>query len=307
MPVTDPFLPTIKTSAMNLTKIVAGLLVVPVLLVAGCKYDLADMAPKPVASFTVTPISGQTNKYQLTSSSQNAFRYDWDKANGVGYKSGNKVDTAYFADAGTYKIKLFVYGQSGMDSAFQTVTVALDDPAALTPFKILTGNSSKKWKLAPEVGALWIGTSDFATTYWQNGLAEVTSRSCLFNDEYTFNKVNKVLNYDSKGDFYVDEEGGNPWPAGMPAVGCYSNAAVPAAFQSWANSNTFSFDVIGNKLQLVGGGAHLGLYKAGNPPDAALPAPAAGVTYDIISLTPTRLVIKLDYGWGAWKFTYVPA
>lgn len=269
-----------------------------------CKYDVRDLGPTPVASFTVTPIAGQFNKYLLTSTSQNGFRYDWDKADGRGYKIGKAIDTVYFPDRGDYTVRLFVFGHSGIDSSKQVINVANDDPAAITPFKLLTGNSTRKWKLAPEPGALWIGP-DNNTTWWQNGLAEVTSRSCLFNDEYTFAKTGSVVTYDSKGDFYVDEEAGNPHPAGMPAVGCYANTAIPSQFQAWANNGVFSFEVNGNKLKIIGTGAHLGLYKAGTPPDAALGAPAASVTYDIVSITATRLVLKLDYGWGAWRFTYV--
>ena len=273
-----------------------------------CKYDTKELGPKPVSSFTVTPIQGQTNKYLLSSTAQNAFRYDWDKANGAGYVKGNAIDTVYFPDAGTYKLRLFVYGQSGIDSSAQMVTVAADDPAAITPFKILTGNSSKKWKLAPEAGALWIGPADFSATWWQNNSGDVSGRSCLFNDEYTFTKAGNVMSFDSKGDFYVDEEAGAPWPTGMPPVGCYSNSAIPASFQAWANSANFTFEVLGGtKLKVIGNGAHLGLYKAGDPPNAAVTGPQPSVTYDIISLTATKLVIKLDYGWGAWRFTYVPA
>jgi len=290
---------------ISIHKLIVLFILVGSSILVSCKYDLRDLGPKPEASFTVTPISGQVNKYLLTSTSQNAFRFDWDKANGAGYVQGKAVDTVYFPDAGTYTVKLFVFGQSGIDSASQQVVVAADDPAAITPFKLLTGNSSKKWKLAPEAGALWIGP-DAATTWWQNSLGDVTTRSCLFNDEYTFVKAGNVMAFDSKGDFYVDEEGGNPWPAGMPPVGCYANSAIPAQFQAWANNANFTFDVIANtKLKVIGTGAHLGLYKAATPPDAAVTTPQASVTYDIVSITATRLVIKLDYGWGAWRFTYV--
>jgi len=273
----------------------------------GCKkYAVRSLGAKPVASFTVTPVSGQVNKYLLSSTSQNAFRYDWDKADGGGFAQGKDVDTVYFPDKGVYTVKLLVFGHSGMDSASAVVNVANDDPAALTPFKILTGNSTRTWKLAPEAGALFIGPPDFSQTWWGNSVADVTARGCLFNDEYTFVKAGSVLQYNSKGDFYVDEEGGNPWPSGMPAVGCYANGDIPAQFQAWANSASFTFEVINNnKLKVIGTGAHLGLYKAGTPPDAALSAPASSVTYDIVSITPTRLVVKLDYGWGAWRFTYV--
>jgi hypothetical protein len=279
--------------------------VVFTMLLLSCKYDVRELSPKPVASFTVTPVSGAVNKYLLSSTSTNGYRYDWDKAVGT-FVQGKQVDTVYFPDKGDYTVKLLVFGHSGMDSTAQVVKVANDDPAAITPFKILTGNSSKKWKLAPESGALLIGPSDFSAVWWQNTVGDVTGRACLFNDEYTFNKAGSVMNYDSKGDFYVDEEAGNPHPAGMPAVGCYANSAIPAQFQSWANSGNFTFEVINNnKLKVNGTGAHLGLYKAANPPDAAVLTPQSSITYDIISLTPTRLVIKIDYGWGAWKFTYV--
>lgn len=275
------------------------------MILLSCKYDIRELAPKPAASFTVTPVAGAVNRYLLTSTSTNAYRFDWDKAVGA-YTQGKAVDTVYFPDKGTYTVKLLVYGHSGMDSASQTVNVANDDPAALTPFKLLTGNASRKWKLAPEAGALLIGPSDFSAVWWQNNVTDITARACLFNDEYTFTKTGSVMTFDSKGDFYVDEEAGNPHPAGMPAVGCYANSAIPAQFQAWANNGNFTFEVINNnKLKVNGLGAHLGLYKAANPPDAAVLTPQNSITYDIVSITATRLVIKIDYGWGAWKFTYV--
>lgn len=275
------------------------------LLLAGCKYDVADLMPKPDASFTVTPIAGQVNKYLLTSTSSNSFRFDWDKGTGV-YAQGKQVDTVYFPDKGTYNVRLLAYGQSGMDTAMQAVSVPNDDPAALTPFKVLTNNSSRTWKLAPEAGALWIGPSDYSATWWANNVGDIATRSCLFNDEYTFSKTGNVFAFNSKGDFYVDEEAGNPHPAGMPAVGCYANTAIPAAFSAWANDASFTFQVIDdNKLKVNGTGAHLGLYKAANPPDAAVGTPQASITYQIVSLTASRMVLKLDYGWGTWQFTFV--
>jgi len=294
---------------INRTTIAAAIVALLTLtFISSCEYDVRELEAKPTASFTVTPISGQVNRYLLTSTSTNSFRYDWDKATGL-YVQGKQIDTVYFPDRGTYTVKLWVYGQNGMDSAIQTINVANDDPAALTPFKLLTGNSSRKWKLAPEVGALWIGPSNGSATWWQSGLGDLTTRSCLFNDEYTFVKTgNNTGNmvFESKGDFYVDEEGGNPHPAGMPAAGCYPNSAIPAQFRAWANDGTFTFEVINNnRLKVNGTGAHLGLYKAANPPDAAVNSPQSTITYEIVSITANRLVVRIDYGWGAWRFTYV--
>src|SRR5687768_6298312 len=80
------------------------------------KYEVKDLMSPPKASFTVTPVAGQVNKYLLTSTSTNSFRFDWDKGTGT-YVQGKNVDTVYFPDMGTYTVKLLTYGQSGMDSA----------------------------------------------------------------------------------------------------------------------------------------------------------------------------------------------
>jgi hypothetical protein len=272
---------------------------------SACKYDVSDLAPKPQASFTVAPVAGQVNKYLLTSTSTNTYRYDWDKATGT-YAMGKQVDTVYFPDKGSYRVRLLAYGQSGMDTTSQVINVANDDPAALTPYKMLTGNSTRKWKLAPEAGALWIGPSDYSATWWANSVADIATRSCQFDDEWTFTKTGNVMTYDTKGAIWVDDEAGNPHPVGMPSIGCHPVASIPAQFQAWTASGPFTFEVINNnQLKVNGTGAHLGLYKAANPPDAAVATPQASITYQIVSITPTRMVLKLDYGWGTWQFTFV--
>lgn len=293
-----------KYISINSLLIAAIILALPAFM-SSCKYDVSELGPKAKAAFTVTPVSGQVNKYALASTSQNAFIYEWDKGTGT-FVRGTDKDTVYFPDKGTYKVRLLAYGPGGIDSTTQTITVANDDPAAITPFKILTNNSSKTWKLAPQAGALWIGPSDYSQTWWANSLADVSTRSCLFNDELTFSKDGKFV-MNMKGDFYVDEEAGSSWPAGMPAVGCYPVSAIPSQYQAWTGG-THSFTVIDDKeIRVTGTGAYMGLYKAGTPPNAAVSQPQSSVTYQIVSITPTKLVVKLDYGWGAWQFTFVPA
>lgn len=269
-----------------------------------CKYDIEDMGPKATASFTVTPISGQVNRYEIRSNSQNTFIHEWDKGTGA-FVRGKGVDTLYFPDKGTYTVRLLAYGPGGIDSTKNVINVAADDPASLTPMKMLTGNSTKKWKLAPEAGALWIGPSDYSQTWWANSMADVAERACQFNDVITFN-VNGTMVMDMKGDFYVDAEGGNAHPSGMPAVGCHPVSAIPSQFQAWTGGN-HTFNIINNtQLKVNGTGAFMGLYKAGTT-EAAVTGPQSSVTYKIVSITQNRLVLKLDYGWGAWQFIYVPA
>jgi PKD repeat protein len=272
-------------------------------LLSACEYDMRDLAPAPDASFTVTPVSGQVNKYLLTSTSTNAFMYDWDRADGKGYVRTKSTDTAYFSDKGTYTVKLLAYGQNGIDTASQVITVAADDPAAQTPMKLLTNNSSKTWILdQPNGGALFIGPSDFSQTWWSNTAADVTARACQFNDEYTFSK-DGTFKFDNKGDMWIDEEGGKVWPNDVGlTIGCHQASEWPTAYSAWSSGN-HQFQVIDNKkLKVIGKGAHLGLYKAGDAGVTA--APEETITYDIVSITADKLVIKKDYGWGAWRFTF---
>ena len=132
--------------------------------------------------------------------------------------------------------------------------------------------------------------------------ADVSDRVCTFNDEYTFKKDGSFI-YDNKDDMRVDEEGGNPWPAdiGLP-IGCASMTQIPAKYQAWGSGN-HTFKIIGgNKLQVIGPGANLGLYKVGENGTAT--APENAVTFDIVSMTATKMVVRKLYSWGQWKFTF---
>jgi PKD repeat protein len=116
-----------------------------ILLLASCSYDMKDIGPKATASFTVAPVSGRTNTYLLTSTSQNAFLFDWDK--GSGYVRSKTTDTVYFPTKGNYTIKLLAYGPGGVDSAAQTINVTASDPAsiAVASFTMtpITGQANK--------------------------------------------------------------------------------------------------------------------------------------------------------------------
>lgn len=288
----------------NKTLLLAGVAAVVML---SCEYETRDLSVKPTASFTVTPIANQQNKYLLTSTSQGAFIYDWNKADGNGYRRGKAVDTVYFPKKGDYTVKLISYGEVGMDSTQQVIKVAADDPINL---KILTGNSVGKttqtWVMAPAAGALWVGPNDAgAGAWWASGVADVTDskRTCLFNDEYTFSMDGK-FRFDDKGDMRVDDEGGKAWPEdiGLP-IGCHSMSQIPDKYKAWG-SGDFTFSIEGNQLKVIGTGAHLGLYKAGQNGTTA--APEAENTYEIMELTPTKLQVRKVYSWGQWRFTFVP-
>ena len=256
------------------------------ILFSSCKYEVNDLLPKPVASFTATAIPGVPNKYLLTSTSQNAFRFDWDKT-GTGYVQGKQVDTVYFPYLGNYTIKLFVYGQSGVDSAKQVINVAANDPTACvgTQLGFITSCTSKKWKLDPTATAYKVGPGPNDGSWWSSGLGEVTGRSCEFNDEYVFEfSANRKFTYDNKGDFFGDGYLGDNTGT------CQPSANYTAVQAPWGSGNfTYTFTqgagVAGlGQLTVVGLGAHIGLQKVRNGGEVTT-GPATSITYDVLATT----------------------
>lgn len=267
----------------NLTRLLVALPICAI-MIASCKYDVREMLPKPVASFTVTPVAGIPNKYLLTSTSTNAFRYDWDKAAGLGYVQGLQVDTVYFPYMGNYSIKLFVYGHSGIDSTSQVITVAANDPTACqgTQLGFITSCTSKKWKLDPDAGAYKVGPGPNDGSWWTSAVGEVAGRSCEFNDEYIFEfSANRTFTYDNKGDFYGDGYlGNNTWT-------CQPTANYTPAQAPWG-SGTFTYTFVPNagvaglgQLKVNGLGAHIGLQKVRNGGEVT--TPATEITYDVLA------------------------
>ena len=270
----------------NSTSRVLIVMLCSVLLFFSCKYDVKDLLPKPVASFTATPVAGVPNKYLLTSTSQNAFRFDWDKATGS-YVQGKEVDTVYFPYQGIYKIKLFVFGQSGIDSASQDINVVASDPTACvgTALGFIASCTSKKWKLDPDAGAYKVGPGPNDGSWWTSGLGEVAGRSCEFNDEYTFEfSAASTFTYDNKGDFYGDGYLGNNTNSCQPSA---NYTAVQAPWGSGTFTYTFTQGAGVNglgQLKVTGLGAHIGLQKVRNGAEVTT-SPATSITYDVLAAT----------------------
>lgn len=164
----------------------------------GCEEKDAELGAPPTASFKVTPIAGKANKYLLESSSQNAFRYQWDKGAGQGLQAGLATDTAYFLKKGTYDVKLYAYGNGGYDVATEKITVDQDDlsPILNNPtFKLLTAHP---WKLdASSSAPIIVGTEANPAQYFGGG----SLAGCQIDDVYTFAFVNNdfKVSYNANG------------------------------------------------------------------------------------------------------------
>ncbi|MBW3546264.1 MAG: hypothetical protein KY428_11830 [Bacteroidetes bacterium] len=281
----------------NASLLVAGLLAIGI---AGCSDEFEqELGPRPTGSFTVTPLLGEVNTYVLTSAVEGAFRYQWDTGNG--FEEGARTDTVYFADAGDYNVKMRAMTRNGHAIAEETIAVATTDPTSC--INTLWGcEGSKTWVLAPEAGALWIGDPG-GGTWWSSGEGEPAARPCMFDDEFAFQSDGTFV-FNNNGDFWVEEEGGAPHPADIGlSIGCHQESELPEKYQEWG-SDTYTFELADGKVKVIGTGAFLGMYKAGDAGTTA--GPEESITYEILELTADRLVVRKAYDWGQWRFTFAP-
>ncbi len=267
------------------------------------EVDKITLPVPPTASFDVQTTSNP-NKIKLVSNAPDAFLLKWDLGNGVSSDSSSLI--ASFPFKGTYNVTLTAFGKGGSSSVSKSVVIAQDEPTPCTGnVQLLTGCSSKTWKLIPQANAFQVGPdAAFSQVWYANSATDVVGRACQFNDEYTFTSAG-VFTYDNKGDFWADTDGsGNLTPSDIaPKSGCQPNSALNAKYKDWG-SNTNKFTVTSTDLTVVGSGAFICLYKVAN--GAEVTSPQASVKYTIKELSANKMVLLINYGGGFWQFTLVP-
>jgi hypothetical protein len=262
-----------------------------------------DLPAPPTVAFDVQTTTNP-NRVKLMNKTPDAFLFKWDLGNGS--KGDSSVVEAYFPFKGTYKVTLQAFNKGGFGVATRDIVIAQDDPAGCSGnMQLLTGCSKKIWKLDPKEATLKVGPdAAFATVWWQNAIADVATRSCHFNDEYSFSSTG-IFEYDNKGDFWADTDGnGNITPADLGvSPGCQAATTFPAKYKAWS-SGAHRFTINAKELSVVGTGAWIGLYKVAT--GAEVTTPQASVTYTIKELTANKMVLLINFGVGFWQFTLVP-
>ena len=270
-----------------------------------CNPDLDDKVDLPdppfEANFEIAPASAP-NTFVLSNTTSGTFLHNWDFGNGTSGQ-GDQVEV-YYPFQGTYTVTLTAYNAGGSISSSQVIVVEEDDkPNCETSplFEFLTNCDSREWRLLQDEGALWVGTLDEGTTYWQNTVDELDVRPCAWNDVWTFTEENKMI-YDTKSDMWAEDYMGFSFE-------CIDEGSLQESQSSWA-SGTHDFTVLPGdveQIQVTGMGAYLGLPKVANGAEVTLPQNS--VTYEVgdyyVEGNKAILVLKVDVGGGTlWRFTY---
>ena len=150
------------------------------------------------------------------------------------------------------------------------------------------------WTLAPEAGALKVGPGYDDGSWWANSTDDLTTRACLFDDQYVFNPDGTFENV-LGADTWVEG-----WQGADPADVC----GTPIAPHDGSAAATWSIDSKAGTLTLTGVGAYLGIPKVTDTGELAAPGDApASITYPIELIEDgNSMRIALDLGWGWWTF-----
>jgi len=197
----------------------------------------------------------------------------------------------------TYSVSVTASASGAEDVTIsQDVNVTYEAPAASD----LVG----EWVLAHRESAMYLGASaDKSVYWWGNGISDIDTRSCLFDDKYVFN---------TDGSF-ENQMGDQTW-INWEYTDATESCGAPETPYDGSSSMTYFHDVDNNTLKLTGKGAHLGLAKVAN--DVLVSGPEAGpesITYSIVAISEDKneFEVQISYdnadgtdGKAYWNFIF---
>jgi len=153
------------------------------------------------------------------------------------------------------------------------------------------------WKLKPEAGSLTVGPSQGNGSWWSNSIADVATRSCLFDDSIKF-EANGAMTHFMDGSTWLEAwQGATPDSCGSPVAPHDGTTNAPY---------TYSYNSATGELTTLGVGAHIGLSKVYNGGELTNPANApTSITYQVtLSNNNNTLTADINFGIGWWRFIY---
>ena len=167
--------------------------------------------------------------------------------------------------------------------------------------KVVPEKIEGSWRLAPEAGAMGVGPAVGDYSYWSSSLEDVTTRACMFDDQYVFNADGSFQNV----------LGSETWLETYKlAAGEEAACGAPIAPHDGSNAATWSVDETAGTVTIVGEGAYLGLFKVTNTDGGDgdyIPAVDNTIVYNYtLSAGGTRMSLIIEPAAGlVWNFNLV--
>ncbi len=220
------------------------LLALATMVVVSCKKKYPQLGEAPTqadATFTYQPSVASANIIEFTALNSD-LQAIWDLGNGQ--TSTGSTAVGIYPNAGTYTVKLTVFGSGGSASTTQDIVIDQTDPTLLDGpiYNALTGGSAgpgyKIWvidSLSPAhfgVGPDPIGASgDFPEWYAANPLDK--SGVGMYDDRYTFYLNNFQFDMVNNGDVYVHNSLSSDFPGSFQNLGDYTAPYTDQFNESW--------------------------------------------------------------------------
>lgn len=245
---------------------------------------------------------------QFSNFSRSATSYSWDF--GDNNSSTEKDPTHTYDRAGEYTVTLTSSNSAGI-SATRSETIILTDPNSLS--KLLTGETSKTWKLYREGTSMSLGPNADSPTEWWGGLANDGSRSCLYEQEITFH-FDGTYEFDDKGMFWTEYGvfNNNDCDVNVTAEQCIESTAENLVnscgddVSAWGSGkHSFEYDVATGSLTLTGLGAWIGIPKLGTSGETITPVSSVTTKISIEEFTGFDvMLVEFIYDDAYWPIRY---
>lgn len=234
-------------------------------------------------SFTITPVSGKTNRYILEAQTKTDVISDWwDIGDGSGVYNGKMKEEIFLPDAGTYTISHSTVSKGGnKSSSSKQLVVEKSDPVAgnlVKGGKFLGNDDYSQWtNLELSADASWVFNVGSATVHSNGGWAQggiYQALEVVANKTYSLNMLIKSTGtftdtwfevYVGKtvpviGNDYGDNRvmglstwdgcGSSPFSGKLSAVGCIKNSKTNTL------NNTVTFDNSGTVYLVIRSGGN---------------------------------------------------
>lgn len=292
-----------KTTKMNLRSILFLLVGIFAFSFTACDKEEDAAAKDPIASFQFKVDTENYLKVNFTNFSSDATKYAWDFGDEKG--TSTEKDPSYiYETAGTYTVKLTASNDAGAQS-IKSETITITDPNVA--LKLLTGETSKKWKLFREGVTMGIGeTAETPNAWW--ALENDGKRPCVYKQSWTFN-FDGTFTFDDAGVMWGE---GGLFPDAINET-CFEATAANMVnvdgidVSAWlGGTHNFEYDPTVGKLTLSGKGAWIGLIKV--TPNGDVTVPQESVEYDVVITEETGydvMTVSVTGSGFYWQFNYV--
>ena len=281
---------------MNLLKKMSFLLFASLVMVSCSSDDEVDPVGPVISGldFTITA-TGSGNIVEVLPSAMGATSYSVDfgsdATDDVLTTVGPKVSYTYAATSASYDIKVTA-SATGADDVMKTTTYAVE---------VEQSDLVGQWVLLHEAGAMNVAETmeimEAGGTWWKNGLGDLLTRACIFDDIYEFKDDMSFHNI--VGD-ETWQEGG--WDA-VDVEGC---GTALAPFDG-SGSATWAHNTEDGTVTLNGTGAFLGISRVANGVEMKDVAEAPeSVTYSAVTISDDKdyFTVQINMGPGFWRFKF---